>query len=136
MGARTMDPPPHDTDTAPTGDSAPGATRARLADQRAQLLARVAAMTGDLEALFAASLDSNADDEHDPEGQTIAYERSQHSALLAQVRTHLGEIDAALERLQAGVYGRCEVCGEVIPSGRLLARPAARACVQHAGARP
>ena len=34
---------------------------------------RLASMTTDLESLFAASADSNADDEHDLEGQTIAY---------------------------------------------------------------
>jgi hypothetical protein len=39
-------------------------------------------MTKDLESVIAASADSNADDEHDPEVQTIAYEQSQLSALI------------------------------------------------------
>ncbi len=108
---------------------------ARLADERAEVLARVAGMTDELEALFASSLDSNADDEHDPEGQTIAYERSRHSALLEQGRAHLAEIEAAVDRLQSGTYGTCEVCGGPIPTERLLARPTARTCVQDAGRR-
>ena len=44
----------------------------RLREERDEVRARLASMTRDLEALFAASADSNGDDEHDPEGQTIA----------------------------------------------------------------
>ena len=85
--------------------------------------------------LFEASRDSNADDEHDPEGQTIAYERSQLAAITAQTRDRLDEVEAALERVSDGTYGRCEVCGEPIPLARLEARPAARTCVRHAETR-
>jgi RNA polymerase-binding transcription factor DksA len=85
-------------------------------------------MTG----LFAASRDSNADDEHDPEGQTIAYERSQLAAVTRQAQEHLAEVDAAIERVAAGTYGVCEVGGEPIPESRLEARPTARTCVHHA----
>ncbi|QKE86015.1 TraR/DksA family transcriptional regulator [Arthrobacter sp. NEB 688] len=90
-------------------------------------------MEADMERLVAASQDSNADDEHDPEGQTIAYERSQLGALTDGQRTHLAELDAALARVAAGTYGVCEVCGEPVPAGRLEARPTARTCVRHAG---
>ena len=50
------------------------AATGRLREERDEVRARLAIMTRDLESLFAASADSNADDEHDPEGQTIAYE--------------------------------------------------------------
>ncbi|MBD3782743.1 MAG: TraR/DksA C4-type zinc finger protein [Micrococcales bacterium] len=90
-------------------------------------------MEDDMARLVAASVDSNADDEHDPEGQTIAYERSQLAALTAGLRAHLGELDAALVRVEEGRYGLCTVCGEPIPDGRLEARPTARTCVRHAG---
>ena len=60
--------------------------------------------------LVEASEGSNADDEHDPEGATIAFERSQVDALARQAREHLREIDAALARLDAGDYGTCERC--------------------------
>jgi DnaK suppressor protein len=85
--------------------------------------------------VVAASRDTNADDEHDPEGATIAFERSQVGALVAQARDHLSEIDAALARLEAGQYGTCEVCHEPIPGGRLEARPSARTCVGCTGRR-
>ena len=89
-------------------------------------------MARDLESLFAASADSNADDEHDPEGQTIAYERSQLSAFIQTAQAHLSDIEAATLRLQQGSYGICEVCGQPIPAARLEARPTARTCVAHA----
>ena len=107
-------------------------TSERLAAEKAEVRARLASMRADLEALFAASKDSNADDEHDPEGQTIAYERSQLQALIDGAQAHLANVDAAERRLQDGRYGVCEVCGVRIPAARLEARPTARTCVPHA----
>lgn len=104
-------------------------TRGRLEAERSLVLSRLAALTSDHDAMVAASLDTNADDEHDPEGATIAFERSQIGALVAQARAHLSEISAALDRLAAGTYGTCEACGLPIPPGRLEARPTARRCV-------
>ncbi|WP_353611986.1 TraR/DksA C4-type zinc finger protein [Nostocoides sp. Soil756] len=99
---------------------------------RADLRERLAGMDRDMERMMAASLDSNADDEHDPEGQTIAYERAQLASLTAGLREHLAELDDAAARIAEGTYGRCAVCGEPIAAGRLEARPAARTCVVHA----
>ena len=109
--------------------------RRRLAVEREQALARLASLTGDYESVVAASLDTNADDEHDPEGHTIAFERSQIGALVTQVRHHLAEIDAAVERVDAGTYARCELCSEPIGEARLEALPAARTCIACAGGR-
>ena len=106
--------------------------RARLEADRDQTLRRLAALTADYAGVVAASRDSNADDEHDPEGATIAFERSQVDALVRQAREHLADIDAALAKVAAGTYGLCEVCGEPIPDGRLEARPTARTCLEHA----
>ena len=39
------------------------------------------------------------------------------------------EIDAALARLAAGTYGRCEACGGAIGRQRLRALPAVRHCM-------
>jgi DnaK suppressor protein len=104
-------------------------TRRRLTVEREQALARLASLTGDYDSVVAASLDTNADDEHDPEGATIAFERSQIGALVRQVRHHLTEIDAALERVGGGTYGVCERCGAPIGDARLEALPAARRCI-------
>jgi RNA polymerase-binding transcription factor DksA len=104
----------------------------RLREERDEVRARLATLTSDLEALFAASADSNADDEHDPEGQTIAYERSQLAALVQGAQDHLAGVEAGLARLAEGSYGICEVCHQPIPAARLEARPTARTCIQHA----
>lgn len=69
------------------------------------------------------------DDEHDPEGATIAYERSRTAALADRARQHLAEIDEALRRLQSGSYAVCERCGGPISAQRLAARPSARTCI-------
>jgi DnaK suppressor protein len=104
--------------------------RRRLADERQRAQRRLEALTRDFDAVVAASRDTNADDEHDPEGATIAFERSQVDALLQQARRQLDEIDAAHGRVEAGTYGRCEVCAADIGDERLEARPTARLCIR------
>ena len=84
--------------------------------------------------MVAASRDTNADDEHDPEGATIAFERSQIGALRRQADHHLAEVEAALVRLDDGTYGVCESCGQPIAEGRLEVRPVARTCITCASA--
>lgn len=101
----------------------------RLERQRAETVDRLAGLTASFDGIVAASRDSNADDEHDPEGATIAFERSQVAALIAQSRDQLDEIDAALIRVAAGSYGICERCGRKISEARLQARPVARHCI-------
>ncbi len=106
--------------------------RERLESELAAVEDRMRSMSNDMHGLVDASRNSNADDEHDPEGATIAYERSQLATLLDQARAHRHEVEAALGRLDAGTYGACVVCGEPIPAARLEARPSARTCVRHA----
>ena len=47
--------------------------------------------------------------------------------------THLDhdivQIEAAIQRIDAGVYGRCELCDARIPFGRLEVMPHTRCCV-------
>lgn len=117
---------------APDAGEATAEAAAHLREERAALEQRITHLTGDMAGLFEASRDSNADDEHDPEGQTIAFERAQLSHVTDRARAQLGEVDAALRRVTEGTYGVCEVCGEPIPPARLEARPTARTCVQHA----
>jgi DnaK suppressor protein len=95
----------------------------------------VAGLEREFGQIVAASQADNADDEHDPEGATIAFERQHVAALLTQARDHLTAIDAALGRLDAGDYGYCERCGQPIPAERLAARPTATQCVTCASAR-
>ncbi|WP_425956698.1 TraR/DksA family transcriptional regulator [Xylanimonas sp. McL0601] len=78
------------------------------------------------------SRDGATDDEHDPEGATLAWERAQAAGLAATSEAERAQLLAALQRVEAGTYGVCEVCGTVIPDGRLEARPFTTRCVSHA----
>jgi DnaK suppressor protein len=94
---------------------------------------RTARQIADLTAAFddvveSAELAVN-DDEHDPDGSTVAFERAQVAALLRDAKVRLAELDRALERLDAGTYGGCEVCGRPISPERLAARPNTETCV-------
>lgn len=102
---------------------------------RAATLARLAALQGDVDSIVASASSTTGDDEHDPEGATIGFERAQALALVAQARHDLAEVDAALARVEAGDYGTCEVCGRPIPAERLDARPTATRCVNCAAGR-
>jgi len=103
--------------------------RGALEAERAEVEERIAVLSSDVARIVAAREQSNVDDEHDPEGATIAFERSQADALLQQARRHLADVDAALARLDAGTHGRCEGCGQPIPAERLAVRPRATRCV-------
>src|SRR3984957_2283011 len=106
------------------------AVRDVLQVERAATLARMRAMQTDLDAIVDASANANTDDEHDPEGSTIAYERAQVAALLAGAQSNLGDIDRALIRLAAGDYSLCERCHSQISAERLAALPAGRTCFE------
>jgi len=104
--------------------------RAGLVADRAATLRRIEALSGDVQQVIEAASDVATDDEHDPEGATIAFERARVGALLEQAREHLADIDAALRRIDEGHYGVCEICGEPIAQERLTARPIARTCIR------
>jgi DnaK suppressor protein len=100
-----------------------------LVVERAEMAERVAALRGDLDRLIQSSVGANVDDEHDPEGVTIAFERAQSAALLAASRQRLAGLDDAIARLAAGTYGSCQTCGQPISADRLVARPATPTCL-------
>jgi DnaK suppressor protein len=113
-----------------TADASP---RALLEAERQAALERVAALEREHAGIVDAAGSANADDEHDPEGATIAFERQHLAALLAQTREQLSQVDAALGRVDDGSYGQCERCGQPIAPARLAARPTATTCINCAG---
>ena len=102
---------------------------ALLAAEREKTAARVAALTRDFDDIVESSAIAPPDDEHDPEGATIAFERAQVTALLTQAHRHLADLELATTRLGDGTYGVCERCGQPIAIERLLARPTAQTCI-------
>jgi RNA polymerase-binding transcription factor DksA len=103
--------------------------RDALVRARLDAVEQVATLTHHLRGVIDASRFTNADDEHDPEGSTIAFERAQLTALLMAARRRLADLDEVLRRFDEGSYGTCEACGRPIPAERLAARPSARTCV-------
>ena len=113
---------------------ADGEARQALAGERELAVRRAGVLEREFAELAAAAAAGGTDDEHDPEGATLAFERQHTAALLDQARDQVAAIDAALERLAAGRYGVCERCGQPIGAARLAARPAAVTCVRCAAA--
>lgn len=114
----------------------PEGARQRLDNDRDETMRRVAELEREFGAIVASASggSSGGDDEHDPEGATVAYERQHVAALLEQARQHLAAIEAAARKLGEGTYDRCDVCGGPIGAERLAARPAALTCVRCARA--
>jgi len=105
-----------------------GSAAELLAAERAGVLQRLSGLGRE----FAGIIESGSagcDDEHDPEGATLAFERQHVAALISQAHQHLAQIEAAMVRLAEGRYGRCENCGQPIGAARLAARPATTACI-------
>jgi DnaK suppressor protein len=105
-------------------------------DRLDELLAAAARRVEDLQAELTeleASTAESPDDEHDPEGATIGYERARVTGLLDRARAEVGALRAAAARVDSGAYGRCAGCGEPIPPERLEALPATEWCVGCAG---
>lgn len=101
----------------------------RLRTTRDEALALAGRLLVDMEAVAAAREGANVDDEHDPEGSTIAYERSQLDAVRRSALERAADAEAALARLADGTFGRCERCSARIGEARLEARPTARLCI-------
>ena len=59
-----------------------------------------------------------------------AMTRSQSAAMIGNLRDMLISIGEALEQIEDGTYGVCEVCGKNIPKKRLEALPEATMCTK------
>jgi DnaK suppressor protein len=62
----------------------------------------------------------------------VTAERGETETLVRELRSTLKEVEAAIDRVEAGTYGICEVCGNPIEPARLEAMPSTRFCIAHA----
>ncbi len=104
--------------------------KAMLENERAETVEQIASLSQQFDEVVESIIDVANDDEHDPEGHTIAVERQQLAGLLRDARLHLVEVNDAVGRLADGTYGQCESCGSPVGNERLAALPAARTCVE------
>lgn len=104
-------------------------TRDELTERADSATRQLGSLQRQLAAMIEASRGDNADDEHDPEGSTIAFERQQLVSLLDRAEHSRRDALRALEQLDAGTYGICATCSEAIAPERLEARPEATECI-------
>ncbi len=109
-------------------DDEQGTLREALIAERERTAARLAGLERTFESVVESSALASPDDEHDPEGSTVGFERAQIAKLVENDRAHLTDLERAIERLHAGVYGICANCGHAIALERLVTLPAARTC--------
>ena len=103
--------------------------RETLTALRGQAAERLESTSTELAGLRDDRAGANDDDEHDPEGAPLSGEWSRLTGLADAARAKLQQVDDALARLDAGVFGICIGCGQAIPAGRLEVRPFAEHCV-------
>ena len=105
----------------------PSNYRERLLQERSQLLQRIAEQRGGWvsRADMAAEHDVRSFDDR---AQAIS-ERNDEFAINEHETAELGDLEAALERMDAGTYGQCTDCGVTIPPARLNAYPTAKRCI-------
>jgi RNA polymerase-binding protein DksA len=71
-------------------------------------------------------------DNHLGDVATETYDRELEGGLEERARETLRQIDGALQRIEDGAYGSCELCGKPIGEERLHAIPWAARCIDHA----
>jgi DnaK suppressor protein len=113
--------------TMPTAD-----VRAALEEKRAELLARIAQF-GANDPAETANLNFG---KRIGDGTTYAVDRMNGAFQAKTLYETVTQIDWTLDRLEAGSYGRCTACGEVIPAERLAALPWAELCVPCSDRKP
>ena len=99
----------------------------QLLAQRASLQIQIATLRGGPISRAQASVDHFGKPE-DSRAQMVT-ERDLELALDARETAELAAVDAALKRIEAGVYGQCVDCGVEIPAPRLHAAPEAARCI-------
>jgi RNA polymerase-binding transcription factor DksA len=68
-------------------------------------------------------------DNHLGDTATATYDRELDQGLEEGAQQTLRDIDHALQKIEDGTYGTCEVCGKPIAPERLAAIPWARLCI-------
>jgi DnaK suppressor protein len=105
----------------------PSLYRERLLQERARLLERIAEQRGGL--VSRADMAADHFDNSFQSRAQIRTERQTEFAMNEHETAELGDIEAAMERMDAGSYGQCTDCGVSIPPARLNAYPTAKRCI-------
>ncbi len=119
--------------TSPTSDLTPevAETHRRLLEaERDRILSSLASADRDLAEMRERGGVAEVEfSEEGGEGASTTSERAHIEALKSQLAGRLAAVEAAVARMDAGIYGRCESCGGPIGEARLEAMPDATLCV-------
>jgi RNA polymerase-binding transcription factor DksA len=58
-------------------------------------------------------------------------ELEENTGIADQLERQLGDINAALAKIETGTYGICEICGQPIERDRLEANPSSKISIKH-----
>ncbi len=101
--------------------------RIELEEDLERLRAELEASAKELQDLLRDGVDGAGNDQADIGSKGL--ERDSELSLAANQRELLLQTEKALSRLESGVYGQCESCGEPIGKMRLMAFPRATLCM-------
>lgn len=101
--------------------------KARLLEKRRELLAKMRSSMDPGQLSEGSAGDDMIDRALDTFERETAYQ-------IAEIESEaVDQINEAIDRIEAGTYGVCEMCGDPIPAARLKALPSATLCVQCKG---
>lgn len=103
--------------------------RLHLEEELGRLEAEVQHLEGLERDTLSEASGENAYRDHMADQGSATFERELDMTLEENLRRALGEVRAALGRIEAGTYGSCERCGATIPEERMQAVPTASLCV-------
>jgi len=103
-------------------DQAGEAPEEQLKDERARI-------EGELQHLRGGASSGPDYDSNFADTSQVTAERGEAEALVRELGDTLDQIDAALQRIEEGTYGRCASCGNEIGQDRLAAMPTAAKCI-------
>ena len=114
-----------------TTDIDTSAYRARLEEERLRLTHAVDFLERENPGSLSDELGeiSIANENHLGDTATATFDRGLDQGLEEGAQQMLKDIEDALQKIEEGSYGVCEVCGEPIGAGRLSAIPWARLCI-------
>lgn len=98
--------------------------RQLLEAEKAELLRRIDELT------VGGEIDLDFDEDFSDRG-LVASEQGENYTLADTLQNQLNQVQHALDRMDAGTYGTCEICGREIPRERLEALPATSRCIEH-----
>ena len=101
-------------------------TLASLEEERRALVHQLAELGADSSGELTGDMDYG--DAFADAGAATA-ERTETMGIIENLKSHLDGVNGAIDRIEAGTYGICAVCGKSIPDERMEFRPTSSQCI-------